>query len=188
MSDDLNRRARLSADLAVEQFKRKVPISATCPECMQGLQVEYVGPPSDNFLTRCQCARSNRILRGVLGPPERVLRRRSEVIGKTADATLLDAVFHAMYFNEKELGEYFGCPLDPAELQPHASADVIADAVQRSRRLYGGGNAYVGAAFFEYADEALTYEQAVAKLRHDNPGFSDDAYSVVIDDSIRAMR
>ncbi|MFG6417303.1 hypothetical protein ACG02S_25750 [Roseateles sp. DC23W] len=101
---------------------------------------------------------------------------------------MLDAVFYAMYFTEREWGEYFGCPLDPVDLLPDASADVVADAVQRSRRLYSGPNAYVGAAFFKYADEALTYEEAVAKLRRDNPGFSDDVYAVVIDDNIRGMR
>lgn len=186
--EDVNRQARRSADLAVEQFKLNAQISATCPDCAECIQVDYVGPPSDTFLTKCKCRRSNFILRGVMGPLEAVLRRRGDVVRQAAGATVLDAAFYAMYFTEKERGEYFGCPLDPEEVLPNTSADVIADAVERSRRLYNGPHAYVGAAFFEYPDVAMTYEAAVTKLRRDNPGFSDDVYGVVIHDSIRGMR
>lgn len=101
---------------------------------------------------------------------------------------VLDATFYAMYFTDREFGAYFGCPIDPRVLSPNASENVIADAIYRSKRLYHGQNAYVGAAFFKYPDEPLTYEEAVQRLKRENPGFCEDVYNVVVNGNIRGMR
>jgi hypothetical protein len=186
--EELNRLARAAADRAVEQFKSKVPITATCPDCEHLISVAYVEPPGDSFVTKCECRRSNRILRGVLGPPEWVLSQRDRYLQKASGAGVLDATFYAMYFNDCEFGGYFDCRIDPRALLPDASEEVVADAMHRSKRLYHGQNAYVGAAFFKHTDEPLTYEDAVEKLRRDNPGFCEDAYDIVIHDNIRGMR
>lgn len=186
--EELNRLARAAADRAVEQFKSKVPITATCPDCEHLISVTYVEPPGDSFVTKCGCHRSNRILRGVLGPPDWVLSQRDYYLKKAAGTGVLDATFYAMYFNDCKSGGYFDCRIDPGALLPDASEDALLDAIHRSKRLYHGQNAYVGAAFFKYPGEPLTYEQAVEKLRHDNPGFCEDAYDIVIHDSIRGMR
>lgn len=186
--DELNRLARIAAELAVSEFKSKAPISAICPDCKKLINVTYDAPPADCFRTACECHRSNRILRGVMGPPEWVLSQRDYYLKKAAGAGLLDATFYAMYFTDCKQGGYFDCPIDPRALSPEASEDLIAEAIHRSKRLYHGQNAYVGAAFFKYSDEPLSYEQAVEKLKRDNPGFNEDVYSIVVGDNIRGMR
>ena len=146
--EELNRQVRASADLAVAQFNTKLPITATCPDCEHPISVTYMEPPADSFVTKCDCQRSNRILRGVLGPPDWVLAERDAYLKKAAGTGVLDATFYAMYFTECKSGAYFGCPIDPRVLSPDESEDMVPDASLRSKRLYHGQNAYVGAAFF----------------------------------------
>jgi hypothetical protein len=184
----LNKAARAAVDRAVEQFKSKSPITEVCPDCAQPISVTYVEPPSDNFVTKCECTRSNRILRGVLGPPDWVLASRDKYLKKANTVGLLDATFYAIYFNDRDSGQYFGCPIDPRSLSPEASDESVADAVRRANQLCHGQNAYVGAAFFKYTDEPLTYEEAVQKLKSENPGFCEDVYATVIHDNIQGMR
>ena len=185
--EELNTQARVAADSAVTQFKSKVQITATCPACENLISVVY-DSPGDAFVTKCKCSRSNLFLRGVRGPPDWLLSERDYYLKKAAGAGVLDATFYAMYFTDCKFGSYFDCSIDPRLLSPNASEDVIADAVNRSKRLCHGQNAYVGAAFFKYADSTLTYEEAVRKLRSDNPGFCEDVYTVVINDNIKGMR
>jgi hypothetical protein len=180
--------AGAAAKCAVEQFKSKLPVDAICPACKRVIDVTYVEPPSDSFVTKCECQRSNRIFRGVMGPPGWILAERDRYLTKAAGLGVLDATFYATYFNESKSGEYFECPIDPRSLSPEASDDVMADAIRRSRRLHHGMNAFVGSAYFKYPGEQLTYEDAVQKLKRDNPGFCEDAYDSVIRDSIQGMR
>ncbi|QTN21499.1 hypothetical protein HZ992_15035 [Rhizobacter sp. AJA081-3] len=184
----LNKAARAAVERAVVQFKSKTPITETCPDCARPISVTYVEPPADSFVTKCECSRSNRILRGVLGPPDWVLARRDYYVRKAGGVSVLDATFYAMYFNDRHSGQYFGCPIDPRALSPEAGDEAIADAVRRANRLCHGQNAYVGAAFFKDPSERLTYEEAVQKLKRDNPGFCEDAYTTVIHDNIQGMR
>jgi hypothetical protein len=186
--EELNKQARAAVDRAVAQFKSKVPVTVTCPDCERLISVTYVEPPADSFVTKCECHRSNRILRGVLGPPNWVLSERDQYLKKAAGVGVLDATFYAMYFNDCKSGGYFECPIDPRALLPDESEGVMADAIHRSKRLYHGQNAYVGAAFFKYPGEPLTYDEAVEKLRRDNPGFCEDVYNIVIHDNIQGMR
>lgn len=187
-AEERNRHAREAVDRAVVQFKLKLPITATCPDCEHPISVTYVEPPADSFVTKCECHRSNRILRSVMGPPDWILAERYMYLKKAAGTGVLDATFYKMYFTDCKFGAYFGCPLDPRALSPDVSEDVITDAIQRSKRLYNGQNAYVGAAFFKYPDEPLTYEEALKKLRRENPGFCEDAHDIVIHDNIRGVR
>jgi len=184
----LNEQAYAAAKLAVTQFKAKAPINATCPDCENVIRVTYVEPPGDSFVTKCECHRSNRILRGVLGPPDWVLTERDHYLKKAVGVGVLDATFYALYFTDRKSGEYFGCQIDPRALSPDASENVMADAIYRSNQLIHGPNAYVGAAFFKYPGEPLTYEEAVEKLKRDNPGFCRDVYAIVINDNIQGMR
>lgn len=184
----LYEQAGAAAERAVAQFKSKEPIAATCPVCEQPISVVYREPPSDSFVTKCECHRSNRILRGVLGPPDWVLTKRDYYLKKATGLGVLDATFYAMYFTDCHSGLYFDCPIDPRALSPGASEEVIADAVRRSKLLYHGQRARVGASFFKYPGEPLTYEEAVQQLRRENPGFCEDVYNIVISDDIRAMR
>ncbi|BBO21092.1 MAG: hypothetical protein HKUEN07_01300 [Rhodocyclaceae bacterium] len=186
--ETLNEQAHAAAKCAVGQFRSKVLVNVTCPDCRHVISVTYVEPPADSFVTKCECTRSNRIFRGVLGPPDWILEQRHYYVEKAADRGVLDSTFYATYFNECKQGDYFECPIDPRELSPDASEEVLAKAILSSRKLHHGRNAYVGAAFFKYPDEHLTFEEAVNKLKRDNPGFCEDAYELVIHDNIRGMR
>ena len=185
--DKINQQARAAAEQAVTQFKSEDLISAKCPDCGKVISVTYVELPSDCFRTECKCQRSNCILRGVMGPPARVLTLRDYYLKKTLGAGILDITFYATYFTNQKEGGYFGCPIDPRTLLPGVSEETIVDAIQRSKRLYSG-NAYVGAAFLRYADEPMTSAEAVEKLKRENPGFCEDVYTIAIQDSIQGMR
>jgi hypothetical protein len=120
--------------------------------------------------------------------PAWVIERRNYYLEKASTAGLLDAVFYATYFNESDSGNYFACPIDPRVVAPDASDVELSLAIDRSRRLHHGLNAYVGEAFFKYPGCRMTYEQAIDKLKQDNPGFCEDVYSKVIHDNLRGMR
>ena len=185
--EQLNKQARAAVDQAVTQFRSEDRITATCPDCGKAISVTYIELPSDCFRTECECGRSNRILRGIMGPPDWILAERDCYLKKTLGAGILDTTFYATYFTDCKQGSYFGCPIDPRTLLPGVSEHLIADAVQRSKRLYGG-NAYVGAAFLKYANEPLTSAEAVEKLKRENPGFCEDVYAIAILDAIQGMR
>jgi hypothetical protein len=121
-------------------------------------------------------------------PPSWVIAKRLQYLNKASRAGFLDAVFYATYFNDHEWGKHFGCPIDPHSLFPNTSDDEIRSAIRRSNGLHHGRNAYVGEAYFKYPESRMTYEQAVAKLKQDNPGFCADAYDKVIHDNLRGMR
>ena len=185
--ENIDQSTTAAARLAVEKIRTNDPVPAQCPSCKSAIAVTYVEPPADRFVTKCQCRLSNRSLPGVMPPPARFLAKRDTFLKKAANAELLDSVFYAIYFNEREKGDYFGCPLDPMALATDSSKVLIEDSIRRVRQLIYK-NAYVGAAFFEYTNEPLSYEQAVQRLKSENPNFSEDVYGIVIHDSIRAMR
>ena len=119
---------------------------------------------------------------------ETTVRERKYYLDKAIGASLMDATFYATYFNECKLGDLRGCPIDTRSVAPEASEEDLHSAVFRSRRLHHGRNAFVGAAFFKDPSETMSFEAAVKKLKRDNPGFSEDVYQVVIQDSVRGMR
>lgn len=116
------------------------------------------------------------------------VRERNNYLERASGAGVLDATFYATYYNECKFGDLFGCPIDPRSVSPEASEYELGSAIYRSNRLYHGQNAYVGAAFFKDPGETLTFEEAVEKLKLDNPGFCEDVYQLVIHDNIRGMR
>jgi hypothetical protein len=177
-----------AAKQAIAQFKSEQPSTTICPSCRGLISVTYDPAPADSFVTKCECSASNRIFRGILGPPDWILAVKQQYVQKAAHLGVLDATFFATYFNESKQGNYFECPIDPRALSPDASEAAIADAIACSRRLHHGPNAYVGSAFHNYPDENLTFEEAVKKLKRDNPGFCEAAYEAVINDNIRGMR
>jgi hypothetical protein len=186
--EELNQLARAAAKRAVAQVKAGLPHSESCPDCGQPIAVTYVEPPGDSFTTACGCFRSRFIFRGVLGPPKWILDERALYVQRAAGAALVDAAFYADHFNTSRQGEYFECPIDLGGLAPGASDEDKAKALRLARRLNHGPNAYVGSAYFKYPGEKLGFEDAVKKLKRDNPGFCEDVYRIVIDDNIRGMR
>lgn len=121
-------------------------------------------------------------------PPSFVLAQREYFLKKAAEASTLDRIFYASYFNEVDRGDEFDCPIDPKSPAPVATDEELLAAVARSRSLYYGPNAYVGEAILQYASQSLTPEEAVERLKRENPGFSEDVYAVVIGDSIQSAR
>jgi hypothetical protein len=180
----LNKQALAAAKCAVAQFKSKAPVDATCPDCRQVISVTYIEPSSDRFVTKCKCQRSNRILQGVMGPPDRVVRSREHYKKEALKHSFLDAMFFVEYFNDKD-GNYFQCPLAATDIFSEPDAHRVEQALEQSRRLNRGQNAYVGAAFFE---NSKAFDRAVKKLKEAHPGFCEDVYQTVIHDNIRGMR
>jgi hypothetical protein len=180
----LNNQALAAARRAVEQVESKVPVDATCPDCHQLISVSYIEPPSDSFITKCKCQRSNKIMRGILGPPDWVLRSREYSKGKALKHSLLDAMFFVEHFNDAH-GTYFQCPLAVADIFPGADAADAQRALLRSQKLNRGQNAFVGEAFFESPE---AFAKAVKNLKIAHPGFCEDVYEIVIQDNIRGMR
>ena len=46
----------------------------------------------------------------------------------------------------------------------------------------------VAQAFFRYPGVAQTYEEALAKMKQDNPGYGERCYSLAVDAALVAMR
>lgn len=183
--ETLNQLALAAAKNAVEQFKSKVPVDSTCPECQQVIDVIYVEAPADSFKTKCKCQTCNRILRGVLGPPDWVLKSREHNKNKALKHNFLDAMFFVEHFNTTGHGNYFERPLTATDIFPDANTKETELALERARNLQHGQNAYVGAAFFE---SPQAFDKAVKNLKGSHPGFCDDVYETVIHDNIRGMR
>ena len=120
--------------------------------------------------------------------PASTVRERNYYLEKALGAGVLDATFYATYYNGCKFGDLFGCPIDPRSVSPEASEHDLHSAIYRATRLHHGQNAYVGAAFFKYPGEMMTFEEAVEKLKRDNPGFCEDVYQLVIHASLRGMR
>lgn len=162
--ENLQQTTTAASRLAVDKFRKNDSVAAECPRCKSAIAVTYAEPPADRFLTKCQCNWCNLTHPGVMPPPARILEKRASFLNKATNAALLDSTFYALYFNERAEGNYFGCPLDPMAFATDASRALVDDYTRRVRQLLDKSS-YVGAAFFKYANEPLSYEQAVQRLK-----------------------
>ncbi len=118
------------------------------------------------------------------------LRERADYIAKAKQAAFLDAVFLMYYYNcdrRRLAGHPKPAEITPGEVFDDYNVAMYEEALIRSRNLLSGSNT-VGMAFFQYPSVSISYEEAVEKLRADNPGFSAKSYNITIDTGLRAMR
>lgn len=79
----------------------------------------------------------------------------------------------------------------PIEIEPHevfadCNAGEYQNAVKRAENLLSGAS-HVGMAFHNYSG-AGSYEDALIKLKKENPGFGDKCYGLSVNAAILAMR
>ena len=116
-------------------------------------------------------------------------KQRNDFLDKAKSSDFLDAVFLVYYYN-KNVNIWCAHPIPPKidiseVFDEHASA-IIQEAEEKRANLLR--NAYVGAAFFNYSDSHETYEEAVYRMKAQNPCFSHTSYSRAANHSIKAMR
>ena len=122
---------------------------------------------------------------------------RAKYIAKAkAAATFQDAIFFLVYFNNQR---YFwrvtseaGEATIPDEISPEEIFDSFDEQKFIEQRADAanllGRNAYIGAVFFKYPDSELSYEQALARMQSMHPGYCEEVYSAVAQNSIQGMR
>lgn len=117
------------------------------------------------------------------------LDARKRVISQAKSASFQDAVFFIHHYNFRRYGP------SSTQLPDIEPVEVFATAVNESEykeRLCRASaamtvTAYVGAAAQGYKD-ATSLEEAMARLRREHPGFSEEVYKIVQYDSMVAMR
>jgi hypothetical protein len=122
-------------------------------------------------------------------PSARDLEERGNYMKEARESALLDAAFFINYYNEVVLfyrSQSDSLKIAPQEVFPQFDPEAFAMATEKSKNLLGK-IAYVGAAFFNYSGEP-PYEDALQKMKLENPGFSERCYELAVSRSIVAMR
>ena len=116
-------------------------------------------------------------------------KQRNDFLDKAKSSDFLDAVFLVYYYN-KNVNIWCAHPkppkIDISEVFDEHDPAIIQEAEEKCANLLR--NAYVGAAFFNYSDSHETYEEAVYRMKAQNPCFSHTSYSRAANHSIKAMR
>lgn len=117
------------------------------------------------------------------------VKQRNKFVGEAKASPFLDAVLLIYYYN-KYIHVYARPPkpekIMPEEVLGEYDNDEYEAAVLKSRSLMQV--AYVGAAFHRYSSSTLSYDEAVAKMKRENPGFAGASYQLAVQKSIQAMR
>ena len=122
---------------------------------------------------------------------ERELQKREEYTQKAKEAgDILNAVFFIHYFNW--CINLFGPSPKPPNISPQEvfgeyDANEYDICLEKSKKLLSR-IAYVGAAFHKYQDSYETYDEALYRMRLENPGFNEECYSKAANRSITTMR
>lgn len=126
----------------------------------------------------------------VMEIPKHRLEVRAEYISEAKNVALLDAAFLINYYN-RDVKRWGPGPMPediaPQEVFGELDENAYKDALKKSQKLMAESG-LVGMAFFKYQAVTISYEDAVNKLRDENPGFSEKNYGLAIHCGIRDMR
>ncbi|MFC1580281.1 hypothetical protein ACFL4N_05150 [Thermodesulfobacteriota bacterium] len=111
---------------------------------------------------------------------------RSQYLDKAQKAIFLDAVFYITCYNKNRKPLRKPIEIEPCEVFADYNAGEYQSAVKRSEKLLAEA-AHVGMAFHNYSGSG-SYEDALIKLKKENPGFGDKCYGLSVNGAILAMR
>lgn len=107
---------------------------------------------------------------------------RARCVRDATSKSVLDAAFLCYYYNcfTKNWGPGMKpTDIDLAEVFPSLAAGTRLDALMRSARLFDDANR-PAMARLGYREVESTYDEALARFRDDNPGFSEESYDLAL--------
>jgi len=110
---------------------------------------------------------------------------RDRFLDKARSSDPLSAVFFLEYSNKKLGIREKQLSIDIRSELNHIDTETLKLARKSAVRLLSV--TYVGAAYFKYPD-SMEYDQAIDRLKSENPGYNEDCYKIAIWESITAMR
>jgi hypothetical protein len=122
-------------------------------------------------------------------PASHAHEERATYIREARETSFLSAVFLMTHYNSTvRLRQPAPAPasIEPRELFESFDPEALAQAAARSTLLLRT-TGYVGAAYFSYAG-AMAYDEALQKMLHEHPGFTERCYDIAAWQNIQAMR
>jgi hypothetical protein len=116
------------------------------------------------------------------------VKARQKYLEKAKTADFLNAVFFIAYYNTCINS---GRPpkltdIEPQEVFEKYNANEYATALARAKALLNKID-YIGAAAHKYPG-LEPYQEAFAKMKNENPGFTGECYDLVVNEGLQKLR
>jgi len=113
-------------------------------------------------------------------------KERAKVVAKARRLSFLDAVFLIHHCNA-DTRRWWPDPkppeIAPEEIFPAFDRGAYDEALAKVRKMRSDAS-YTGMAYFRYERVTHSFAQARALLRRENPGFSEESYTLATDAAI----